>query len=155
LGTPPTDEAPVTPATLALSAQTTIPQSQLPIGKIQVNHHWYEILEVLFLSHGLVGRGTVCYLVRKDEEEYIVKDHWVVGRGEDVIMNEIVMLKKMQGVQGVLELVDYCKVVLSSGEVDCTSVYCSGNDSPFKNDYDLRTHICIVMKLRGWPLHHF
>ncbi|KAG1738913.1 uncharacterized protein EDB91DRAFT_1002974, partial [Suillus paluster] len=91
---------------------------------IQVNDNWHDILEVLFLSHGLVGRGTVCYLARKDDEEYIIKDHWVLGNADDEdILNEVAMLKKMQGVHGVPELVKFSKVKLSTGEVDNTKIY--------------------------------
>ncbi|KAG2046225.1 hypothetical protein BDR06DRAFT_1014910 [Suillus hirtellus] len=97
-------------------AQTSVPPNSSPIGKIQVNDNWYDILEVIFSSHGLVGRGTVCYLARKDDQEYIIKDHWVLGNADDEdTLNEVVMLKKMQGVRGVLELVEYSKVKLLTG----------------------------------------
>ncbi|KAG2112342.1 uncharacterized protein F5147DRAFT_650973 [Suillus discolor] len=56
-------------------AQTSVPLNLSPIGKIQVNDNWYDILEVIFSSHGLVGCGTICYLARKDNQEYIIKDH--------------------------------------------------------------------------------
>ncbi|KAG2359800.1 hypothetical protein BDR07DRAFT_1378415 [Suillus spraguei] len=70
-----------------------------------------------------VGRGTLCYLTRKDGKEYIIKDHWVVGNTDDDILNEVVMLQKMQGVHGIPELVESSKVKLSSGEIDNTKIY--------------------------------
>ncbi|KAG2131763.1 hypothetical protein DEU56DRAFT_757462 [Suillus clintonianus] len=114
-----------TPTSLApFIAQHSIPLNLSPIGEIQVNDNWYDILEVLFSSHGLVGRGTVCYLARKDDEEYIIKDHWVLGNADDEdILNEVAMLKNMQGVRGVPELVEFSKVKLSTGEVNNTKIY--------------------------------
>ncbi|KAG1893065.1 uncharacterized protein F5891DRAFT_986206 [Suillus fuscotomentosus] len=67
------------------------------LSKIQVNNNWYNILEVIFSSHSLVGHDTVCYLVRKDDQEYIIKVHWVLGNADDEnILNEVIILKKMQ-----------------------------------------------------------
>ncbi|KAG1892949.1 uncharacterized protein F5891DRAFT_1197061 [Suillus fuscotomentosus] len=80
--------------------QLEIPQDPLratfstPIGRIIVNDHAYDILELIFLSQGLVGRGTVCYLARRNGKEYIIKDHWVLG-GKDVALNEVKMLGEM------------------------------------------------------------
>ncbi|KAG0699465.1 hypothetical protein DFH29DRAFT_877289 [Suillus ampliporus] len=37
---------------------------------------------------GLIGHGMVCYLARRDDEEYIIKDHWVLG-DKDITLNEI------------------------------------------------------------------
>ncbi|KAG2336847.1 hypothetical protein BDR05DRAFT_1005493 [Suillus weaverae] len=79
-----------------------------PIGKIHVNNHYYDMLEIIFSSQGLVGHGTICYLSRKDDEEFIIKDHWVLG-GEKEAMNEINMMKKMSGVHGVPTLIEHCK----------------------------------------------
>ncbi|KAG1896848.1 uncharacterized protein F5891DRAFT_983078 [Suillus fuscotomentosus] len=94
-----------------------------PIGKIRVNENTYNILDLIFSTQGLVGRGTVCYLVRKDEEEYIVKDHWVLGSKSEVL-NEICMMEKMDGICGVPCLVEYWLVEMEPGEVDKTVKYC-------------------------------
>ncbi|KAG0694391.1 hypothetical protein DFH29DRAFT_1006390 [Suillus ampliporus] len=108
--------------------QLDIPQDPLcqpfsePIGRITVNDHAYNILEVIFSSQGLVGRGTVCYLARRDDEEYIIKDHWVLG-GKDVVLNKVNMLREMQGVCGVPELVEYWLVKIAPGQVDETMSY--------------------------------
>ncbi|KAG1756962.1 hypothetical protein EDB19DRAFT_1900512 [Suillus lakei] len=93
-----------------------------PIGRITVNDHMYDILEVIFSSQGLVGCSTVCYLARRDNEEYIIKDHWVLG-GKDAVLNEVRMLWEMQGVHGVPELVEYWLVEIAPNEVDETMNY--------------------------------
>jgi hypothetical protein len=144
-----------TPASLApFIAKNSVPPNSSPIGKIRVNDNWYDILEVIFLSHGLVGCGTVCYLAQKDDQEYIIKDHWVLGNADDEdILNEVVMLKKMQGVHGIPELVEFSKVKLSTGEVDNTRVYRYQELPSLVGTW--RTHFRLVMKPRGRPLHKF
>ncbi|KAG0692320.1 hypothetical protein DFH29DRAFT_1008890 [Suillus ampliporus] len=62
-----------------LHTGTSEPPIQVPISKIQVNKNTYDILKIIFSSHGLIGRGTICYLARRDNQEYIIKDHWVLG----------------------------------------------------------------------------
>ncbi|KAG1889111.1 uncharacterized protein F5891DRAFT_1198687 [Suillus fuscotomentosus] len=78
-----------------------------PCGKIRVGDNIYIIKRILFTSWGLVGHGTICYLGSLNEEDYIVKDHWVLGKQDNIILNEIKMLKLIHGVPGILELVDY------------------------------------------------
>ncbi|KAG1843251.1 hypothetical protein C8R48DRAFT_678804 [Suillus tomentosus] len=60
--------------------------------------------ENFFARRGLVGRGTICYLVTLDDEDYIIKDHWVVGKDDQVVLNKINMLELMDGVPGVPKL---------------------------------------------------
>ncbi|KAG1897353.1 uncharacterized protein F5891DRAFT_1192062 [Suillus fuscotomentosus] len=98
-------------------------QSPEPCGKIRVRDTIYTITRILFASRGLVSRGTVCYLVSLDDKEFIIKDHWVQGKEDQVILNEIEMLKCMPGVPGVPELVDWWVVERSNGEPDVTSKY--------------------------------
>ncbi|KAG2096726.1 uncharacterized protein F5147DRAFT_778235 [Suillus discolor] len=108
--------------------QIEIPEDPLcqpfsePIGRITVNDHAYDILELIFSSQGLIGRGTVCYLARRDDKEYIIKDHWVLG-GKDAVLNEVNMLHEMKGVHGIPELVEYWLVEVAPGEVDETMSY--------------------------------
>ncbi|KAG2095259.1 uncharacterized protein F5147DRAFT_778702 [Suillus discolor] len=71
--------------------------------------------ENFFARRGLVGRGTICYLVTLDDEDYIIKDHWVVGKDDQVVLNKINMLELMDGVPGVPKLVDYWIVEQSDG----------------------------------------
>ncbi|KAG1841110.1 hypothetical protein DFJ58DRAFT_845101 [Suillus subalutaceus] len=129
-----------------------IPQDPLleplpePIGKIRVNDHFYDILDIIFSRQGLVGRGTVCYHVRKNDEEFIIKDYWAIG-GNKEALNEIKMMEKMKGVRGVPQLVEYWLVEVTPGKVDQTV------------EYRYRVHsvltFAVVLKPRGRPLHKF
>ncbi|KAG1832791.1 hypothetical protein EV424DRAFT_1342292 [Suillus variegatus] len=63
----------------------------------------------------ILSHGTICYLARKNDQEYIIKDHWVLGNADDEdTLNEVVMLKKMQGIHGIPELIEFSKVKLST-----------------------------------------
>lgn len=123
-----------------------------PIGKITVNRNEYELLKVLFSHQGLVGRGTVCYLVRRDGQEYIIKDHWVTG-DKDVILNEVNMLEALKGVPGIPQLVEYWLVEMAPDEVDDTQMYRQKIYSSTAGMY--RTHVRLVLKPRARPLHEF
>ncbi|KAG1796319.1 uncharacterized protein HD556DRAFT_1441626 [Suillus plorans] len=101
---------------------------------------------------GLVGRGTVCYLVSLDKEEYIIKDHWVQG-GEEKVLNEINMLKAMSGVPGVPKLVDYWKVERSDDVVDQTWHYRHTENPSIRGTHC--THVHLIMKPCACPLHAF
>ncbi|KAG2123990.1 hypothetical protein DEU56DRAFT_712040, partial [Suillus clintonianus] len=97
-------------------------------------------------------RGTVCYLARKDGEEYIIKDHWVLG-GKTQVLNEISMLKKMEGVRGVPRLVEYWLMESEPDEVDETRRYHFKTPRSIKGTS--RTHVHLVLKPRARPLHQF
>lgn len=124
-----------------------------PIGKIRVKEKWYDILQVLFYSRGFTGRGTVCYLVRYKDKEFIVKDHWVQGEDSQDVLNEVEMLKRMQDVPGVPHLEDYWVVQRGDGIPDITSdlrykLYPSTSNSH-------RTHVRLVLTPCARPLHEF
>ncbi|KAG1905173.1 uncharacterized protein F5891DRAFT_1183111 [Suillus fuscotomentosus] len=123
-----------------------------PIGKIRVNENTYNILDLIFSTQGLVGRGTVCYLARKDEEEYIVKDHWVLGSKSEVL-NEICMMEKMDGICGVPRLVEYWLVEMEPGKVDKTVKYCQKVLRSIKGTS--HTHVHLVLKPHVQPLYKF
>ncbi|KAG1733272.1 hypothetical protein EDB19DRAFT_1830993 [Suillus lakei] len=91
-----------------------------PCGKIRVRDMIYTIKRILFASCSLVSCGTVCYLVTLDNKEFIIKDHWVQGKEDQVVLNEIDMLKRMSGVPSVPELVDWWIVETSNGDADMT-----------------------------------
>ncbi|KAG1747487.1 hypothetical protein EDD22DRAFT_851084 [Suillus occidentalis] len=63
-----------------------------PISRILINNHMYNILEVIFSSQGLVGCGTIYYLMWRGDEEYIIKDHWILESKVDAL-NEVKMLQ--------------------------------------------------------------
>ena len=136
--------------TSSVPDHTGIPLS--PIGEIRVRDVIYEILEVLFSSAGFLGHGTVVYLVRHKGKLYIIKDHWVENVSQEV--KEVKMMKHMEGVSGMPNLVDYWKVEISPGVVDVTLQYRSGLQQKFMKGMP-RTHIRIVIRLRGCPLAKF
>lgn len=122
------------------------------IGKVTVNDHEYLLLKVLFSCQGLIGRGTVCYLARRNGEEYIVKDHWVKGN-KDAVLNEVKILEEMKGVVGVPELVEYWLVEVEKGQPDETQNY---RQTIHNSTVGMsRTHVRLVLKPRARPLHMF
>ncbi|KAG1887558.1 uncharacterized protein F5891DRAFT_966720 [Suillus fuscotomentosus] len=130
----------------------TITMNPKMISPITVNDHEYLLLKVLFSCQGLVGRGTVCYLARRNGEEYIVKDHWVKGN-KDAVLNEVKMLEEMEGVSGVPELVEYWLVEVEKGQPDETQNYRQIIHSSTMNMS--RTHVRLVLKPQARPLHMF
>jgi hypothetical protein len=128
-------------------------QSPEPCGKIRVGEKIYTIKRILFATRGLVGRGTVCYLVTLDDEDYIIKDHWVLGKDDNVVLNEIKMLELMDNVPGVPRLVDYWVVERSDGEPDITRKYRHKERRSTRGTS--RTHVRLVLKPCGRPLHMF
>ena len=124
-----------------------------PCGKIHVGNKMYTIKKILFASQGLIGHGNICYLASWKEEDYIVKDHWVLGKWDNIILNEIKMLKAMQGVPSVPELVEYWLVKTSDGDVDNTQCYHRKEHQSIK--VTSRTHVHLVLNLCAHPLHIF
>ncbi|KAG1890837.1 hypothetical protein F4604DRAFT_1949197 [Suillus subluteus] len=142
--------------TPTLLVETCDSPSQEPLGNIHVNDNKYDILKVIFSSTGLIGRGTVCYRARRasDGQEFVIKDHWVLGDVDDAdVLNEIAMMKAMEGIPGVPKLEEYCKVALSSGEVDNTRRYRCSQLASSKGTW--RTHVRLVMKPQGRCLQEF
>ncbi|KAG1823483.1 uncharacterized protein BJ212DRAFT_1296105 [Suillus subaureus] len=101
----------------------------------------------------LMGRGTVCYLVKLGGEEFIIKDHWVQGQDDMDILNEVGMLKWMQGVPGIPHLEDYWIVEREKGVPDTTG------DFRFKHiqsiSHAFHAHVHLVLKPCAHPLHQF
>ncbi|KAG1765185.1 hypothetical protein EV702DRAFT_1051093 [Suillus placidus] len=129
-------------------------QSPEPCGKIHVREKIYTIKRILFASRGLVSRGTVCYLATLDDEEFIIKDHWVQGKEDQVVLNEIEMLRRMSGVPGVPTLVDWWIVERSNGDTDMTSKY-RKQPSPRSIAGTSRLHVRLVLTPCARPLHMF
>ncbi|KAG1890463.1 uncharacterized protein F5891DRAFT_964895 [Suillus fuscotomentosus] len=123
-----------------------------PIGRILVNDHTYDILEVIFSSQGLVGRGTVCYLAWRGDKEYIIKDHWVLGSKVDTL-NEVKMLQAMKDVRGVPQLIDHWLVEIKPGKVNQTGLYRYKLLNSLQDA--VRTHVRLVLKPHAQPLYMF
>ncbi|KAG1896337.1 uncharacterized protein F5891DRAFT_958738, partial [Suillus fuscotomentosus] len=119
---------------------------------IAVNENIYNLLKVIFCNQGLVGRRTVCYLARRDGEEFIIKDHWVKG-DKSVVLNEVEMLKALKDIPGVPQYVEHCLVEVEPGKVDDTQMYRQKIYNSTQGVY--HTHVCLVLKPRARPLHEF
>ncbi|KAG2120412.1 uncharacterized protein F5147DRAFT_562976, partial [Suillus discolor] len=122
------------------------------IGQIAVNENVYNLLKVIFCNQGLVGRGTICYLARRDGEEFIIKDHWVKG-DKSVVLNEVEMLKALKNIPGVPQYVEHCLVEVELGKVDDTQMYRQKIYNSTQGVY--RTDVHLVLKPRARPLHEF
>lgn len=90
-----------------------------------------------------MGRGTVCYLAKKDGQDYIIKDYWAIG-GNKEALNKMKMMEKMKGVCGVPELVEYWLVELMPGKVDQTADYWYKALRSLQGTF--HTHIHVVLK---------
>ena len=101
------------------------PEMMPSIGTIQVGEIIYDIMDILFSSTGFLGRGTVCYLVRHDGEFYVIKDHWVQNKLKHYQnpLQEVNMMKLVQGIDGVPVLVDFWIVEVLPGVPDVTQCY--------------------------------
>ena len=95
------------------------PSSPAIYGTIRVKGDIYEILGILFSSTGFIGRGTICYLVRRNGKIYVIKDHWVAGDP----LHEVNMLIRVQGIKGVPRLIDYWQVEVMDDVVEKTERY--------------------------------
>lgn len=133
--------------TLANSADILATRSR--IGQIKVNDNMYDVLDVLFSSCGFFGRGTVIYLASRNEQTYVIKDHWVEN-----VMNEVAMMDAMEGVPGVPRIVESSKVAVAEGGIgDTTTRYRpEGKEDVMRGK---RSHIRIVMSPRGRRLTDF
>ncbi|KAG1848103.1 hypothetical protein F4604DRAFT_1687831 [Suillus subluteus] len=151
--TPTAGDPPMCPPVIEVPKDPLNPEPVLElISKICVDKNTYNILEIIFSTQGLVGCGSVCYLARKDNEEYIIKDHWVLG-GKKAVLNEINMMKKMEGIHGVPQLIEYWLIEVALGKVKDMRVY--HYKFPYSIQYTFRTHIHLVLKPHVQPLHKF
>ncbi|KAG1869744.1 hypothetical protein C8R48DRAFT_670986 [Suillus tomentosus] len=88
----------------------------------------------------------------RDDEEYIVKDHWVKGNS-DAILNEVKMLEEMKGVIGILRLVEYWLVQAEEGQPDETQRYYNKIENSTVGTYC--THVHLVLQPQARPLYMF
>ena len=95
---------------------------------------------------GFLGRGMVCYLVRRDGEFYVIKDHWVQNdlKQNQNILQEINMMKLAQGINDVPTLVNFWVVEISPGVPDVMQRY--RQEKWWKNMKSMQTHVRLVMK---------
>ena len=118
-------------------------------GTIRVKNDVYEVLGILFSSTGFIGRGTVCYLVRRNGTIYVIKDHWVAGDP----LHEANMLLHVQGIKGVPSLVNYWQVEVAKDIIEKTVRY---REERFRSKMKcICTRIRLVMAPQVRPLTHF
>ncbi|KAG0697849.1 hypothetical protein DFH29DRAFT_1003401 [Suillus ampliporus] len=78
----------------------------------------YWIMAVLWKSHGLFSRGTICYRVQDQHRtEFALKDCWVDAGSLD---HEVTLLQAVDGIPNVVSLKKYWDVQYA-GQSDCTS----------------------------------
>ena len=107
----------------------------------------YTVLRKIYSAETLRGRATQCWHVKKDGQEFAIKDSWVhLGRSS----NEINILKKIEGVRDTPALHVGEDVKLSSGKVDSTALLRQGHD--YKEH---RCHRRLVMTPVGAPIFTF
>ncbi|KAG1894104.1 uncharacterized protein F5891DRAFT_1195663 [Suillus fuscotomentosus] len=124
-------------------------------GWVKDNHDkMYSIMEVLWKSHGLICRGTVCYCVVDEAgNKYTLKDCWVT---EEKRMHETTILQMVKGIPNVVELVDHWDVYYK-GEPDCTACIRSQYNMGHRDDLMFRNrfHRRILLSPCGEPLSKF
>ncbi|KAG1725084.1 uncharacterized protein EDB91DRAFT_1254944 [Suillus paluster] len=114
----------------------------------------YSIMEVLWKSHGLFCRGTVCYrVVDEAGNEYALKDCWVT---EEKRNHEATILEMVKGIPNVVQLIDHWDVYYE-GEPDCTARIRSQYDTNHRDDLAFcnRFHRRILLSPCGQPLSKF
>ena len=95
---------------------------------------------------GLLGRGTLFYLICHDGEFYVIKNHWVQNdlKQNQNILQEINMMKLVQGIDGIPTLVDFWVVKISPSVPDVMQHY--HQEKWWKNMKFMWTHVRLVMK---------
>ncbi|KAG1854225.1 hypothetical protein F4604DRAFT_1686068 [Suillus subluteus] len=78
--------------------------------------------------------------------KFIIKDHWVQGQELEDVLKEVEILKQMQGIAGVPQLVDYWVVERGNQTQDQTSHLCFMDfQSTSKSKRELVTVLCDII----------
>ncbi|KAG1741215.1 hypothetical protein EDD22DRAFT_851727 [Suillus occidentalis] len=81
----------------------------------------YYIMAILWKSHGLFSRGTICYRVQdRHGTEFTLKDCWVDAENLD---HEVTLLRAVDGIPNVVSLEKYWDVQYAR-QTDCTERIC-------------------------------
>ncbi|KAI5984929.1 hypothetical protein F5J12DRAFT_787488 [Pisolithus orientalis] len=115
-------ESGILPSANSLPAPAS-PKHIPAIGRIQVNKTFYKVLDVLFLSTGFLGRGTVCSLACYNGEYYVIKDYWVEESEQRTALHEVNMMKLVQDINRVPKLQHYWVIEVELGIVNKTEQY--------------------------------
>src|ERR1700720_3882452 len=109
----------------------------------------YQVVKKLFSSSSLRGHATRCWHVKRDEEEYVIKDSWI---HEGWKSNEADILRQISGVACIPTLIaaEDLKHPGDPNINDSTCLYRAGLD------YDeARLHQRILMQLVGERVRSF
>jgi hypothetical protein len=129
-----------------------------PRRYIEVEDAHYRIVETLFISDMIRGRGTICYHASRGGKDFVIKDIWA---NMDTKPTEAEILNHLRdsGVQGV-PVFERAAVVKNNGEADTTAQArsCIPNTGPLHRrlaQIERREHRRIVMSPLAKPLYEF
>ena len=123
------------------------PHSLSLSSTIKVGSTTYEVIHRIFYNFVIRGRGTVCWHVRRDRKNYVIKDSWT---HESRLNCEVDILRKIQGLKGVPQLIAAWTVQIG-GSDDRTDIRHLSLSSPS----DVRVHRRLLMEPVGMPLSEF
>jgi hypothetical protein len=114
--------------------------------KIHIAGKEYDIVNKIFTSETLRGRATQCWQVRRNRENFVIKDSWIqMGRQS----NEIEMLKRIAGTPCVPTIVEGEDLKLPDGTDDSTATIRAGLKVANGTKVEERVHRRILMKPHG------
>jgi len=135
---------------------TTI--SDGPLRHIKVEDTYYQIVETLFISDMIRGRGTICYRASRDGKDFVIKDIWANVNNQPT---EVEILKRIaeNGIQGV-PVFEQAAVVKNGGRTDTTAwarscIPSTGPQRALLPRIETREHRRIVMSPFAKPLYEF
>ncbi|KAL1740925.1 kinase-like domain-containing protein, partial [Schizophyllum fasciatum] len=141
-----------------LGRDPTITRRADGVRLLTVNEVEYEIVDRLFSSAHVRGRGTVCWRCRRSgrDEDYVIKSAWVDRRRTET---EASILKRTEGVFGVPSLVDHEIVANADGSRISTHLFRDclrllGRQKELQDVEILELHR-LVMQPYGIPLTDF
>ena len=118
-----------------------------PTGSIQVRLLVFKIINRIFFNFLICGRGTSCWHVCLDDQDYVIKDSWThvsrMNREQDI-------LNKIHGVKGVPQLIT-AWIVEIAGSDDRTDAH----RSSFPSLSGIHIHQQLVIQPVGRPLSDF
>ncbi|THH21323.1 hypothetical protein EW146_g210 [Bondarzewia mesenterica] len=127
------------------------PTISLAHGVVTVNDKRYKMVEPLFRADKIRGRGTTVFRVRRWQRQYVLKDAWVVDRGQPT---EAEILRCAGNLSGIARLEDD-EEVRFDGAVDSTGRRRSSVGLYAHQNLENRVHRRLVLKDCGMPLHTF
>lgn len=99
----------------------TISVDEQGVGHISVGDYEYEIIDKVWCNVMIRGRATKCYLVKRGDEHFLIKDTWIVPGREP---SEVYFYREAStaGVEGIPELYDWEDIAID-GVLDSTDLH--------------------------------